>query len=101
MTDPFPAEVQAIKDLLKNLIQSSTDPEHLKTHIRFALGLQGETPEMIQLHQMIMEYDKKFNEVQVDRGVMKKDIKVIKWALAAIAAGTPVVQIVLQLLGVV
>lgn len=95
----LPNEIVHIQEFLCGLVRMSNNKEHLSAILVTILRIPQETMEQSQIHVMMLEYDKRFEKIAKQQTEFRKELKIIKWAVAAIAAGAPAVQIFLKIIG--
>jgi hypothetical protein len=77
-------EYKAMKEFLVECIQGENNFDKLKQHVAFTLGI-GESPEMTQLHSMMLEYNRKFTRQEEKTRKLELAVKGLSGLVAVLA----------------
>lgn len=94
--------IRKLNTLRRQLIEAIDDDKMvdaltLKMIYQKCFNLPTDTPEMMQLHDMVLDIDKRFAEVKANRKAdqMKTDqsLKFLKWAVVSLAIGSGLLNV--------
>lgn len=103
-------EIEQIKVFLCGLIKTSDNAVHLKSILVHVLRIPQETPEISQIHELMLDIDKRFKQEKEERekseakqnerlDKQERDMMWIKRGLAGLGALIPIAQAFLSLIG--